>query len=117
MVLIQRVNWDKVTSIVAESIPKNETAHLVNIGPGSGLTRSMEKAFRNGGLVTQTHNIVFDDTKETTILEPPSPEECVAIVGMAVNMPGAPSSSRLWEVLEKGVNTVAEVQSSSWVRD
>lgn len=110
MILIQRVNWDKVTSSVAESIPKNETAHLVNIGPGSGLMRSVEKAFRNGGLVT--HNIVFDDTKETTILDPASPEEYVAVVGMAVNMPGAPSLSKLWEILEEGMNTVAEVQSS-----
>jgi acyl transferase domain-containing protein len=110
MILIQRVDWDKVTSSVAESIPKNETAHLVNIGPGSGLMRSMEKAFRNGGLVT--HNVVFDDTKETTILGPPSPEDCVAVIGMAVNMPGAPSPSKLWEILEEGLNTVAEVQSS-----
>lgn len=110
MILIQRVNWDKVTSSVAESIPKNETAHLVNVGPGSGLLRSIEKAFRNGGLVT--HNVVFDDTKVPTILEPPSPEECVAIVGMAVNMPGAPSLSKLWEVLKEGMNTVTEVESS-----
>ena len=108
MILIQRVNWDKVTSSVAESIPKNEIAHLVNIGPGSGLMRSMEKAFRNGGLVT--HNVVFGDAKETTVVEPPNPEECVAIVGMAVNMPGAPNLSKLWEILEAGVNTVAEVQ-------
>lgn len=110
MILIQRVNWDKVTSSVAESIPKNETAHLVNVGPGSGLMRSIEKAFRDGGLVT--HNVVFDDTRKTTILEPSSPEECVAVVGMAVNMPGAPSLSKLWEVLEEGMNTVAEVESS-----
>jgi acyl transferase domain-containing protein len=107
MILIQRVNWDKVTSSVAESIPENEIAHLVNIGPGSGLMRSMEKAFRNDGLMT--HNVVFGDTKEATVLEPPNPEECVAVVGMAVNMPGAPSSSELWEILEEGVNTVAEV--------
>ena len=110
MILIQRVDWDKVTSSVAESIPENETAHLVNIGPGSGLMRSIEKVFRNGGLVS--HNVVFDDAEETTTSGPPSPEECVAVVGMAVNMPGAPSSSKLWEILKDGVNTVAEVQSS-----
>jgi hypothetical protein len=107
MILIQKVNWDKVTSSVAESIPNNETAHLVNVGPGSGLMRSMEKAFRNSGLMT--YNIVLDDTKKTTILEPPSSEEYIAVVGMAVNMPGAPSSSKLWEILEEGMNTVTEV--------
>ena len=107
-ILVHQVNWDKVTSGVAESIPENETAHLVNVDPGSGLMRSMEKAFRNGGLVT--HNVVFDDAKakKTRILEPI--QECVAVVGMAVNVPGASNSSKLWEILQKGVNTVAEVQ-------
>lgn len=105
MILIQQVNWDKVTSGIAESIPENEAAHLVNVGPGSGLMRSMGKALRNGGLVT--HTVVFDNTKKTTMLEPT--QECVAVVGMAVNMPGAPNSSKLWEILQEGVNTVAEV--------
>ncbi len=43
------------------------------------------------------------------ILEPP--RDYVAIVGMAVNMPGAPNTSKLWEVLEKGLNMVAEVKN------
>lgn len=106
MILIHQVNWVKVTSGVAKCIPENEVAHLVNVGPGSGLTRSMEKGFRKGGLVT--HNAVFDDARKTKILEPT--QECIAIVGMAVNVPGAPNSSKLWEILQKGVNTVAEVQ-------
>lgn len=106
MILIQQVNWDKVTSGVAESIPENETAHFLNVGPGSGLMRSMERALRSGGLVTQ--NVIFDDTEETTFLEPA--QEYVAVVGMAVNMPGAPNATKLWEVLLEGVNTVTEVQ-------
>jgi hypothetical protein len=65
----------------------------------------MERAFRNGGLVT--HNVVLDDTGKATISEPT--RECVAVVGMAVNMPGAPNSSKLWEILQEGVNTVEEV--------
>lgn len=105
MILIQQVNWHKVTSGVAGSIPENDTAHLVNVGPGSGLMRGMERAFRNGGLVT--HNVVLDDTGKATISEPT--RECVAVVGMAVNMPGAPNSSKLWEILQEGVNTVEEV--------
>ena len=36
-------------------------------------------------------------------------QEPIAIVGMAVNMPGAPSASKLWELLEQGINTIAEV--------
>ena len=106
MILIQQVNWDKVTSSVAESIPENETAHFLNVGPGSGLMRSMERALRSSGLVTR--NVILDDTEKTTFLEPA--QECVAIVGMAVNMPGAPNASKLWEILLDGVNTVTEVQ-------
>ena len=36
-------------------------------------------------------------------------QEPIAIVGMAVNMPGAPNVGRLWEILENGSNTVEEV--------
>jgi acyl transferase domain-containing protein len=43
---------------------------------------------------------------------PERPQDQVAIVGMAVNMPGAPNTSRLWEVLEKGLNMVSEVKIS-----
>lgn len=36
-------------------------------------------------------------------------QEPIAIVGMAVNMPGAPNVDRLWEILANGSNTVEEV--------
>jgi hypothetical protein len=105
MILLQQVNWDKVTNAVSKSIPENQTAHLVNVGPGSALMRSMEKVLRNGTLVT--HCIAFRETK-TTIPEPV--RDCVAIVGMAVNMPRAPNASKLWEILDEGINTVMEVK-------
>ncbi|KAI9508881.1 putative polyketide synthase [Russula earlei] len=107
VILVQQVNWDRVTHSVAQSIPENEIAHLVNVGPGTGLLRSMENAFPDGGFVT--HLVTFDDPRKTTILEP---QDCVAIVGMAVNMPGAPNASKLWEILEKGMNTVVEVPAN-----
>ncbi|KAF9025638.1 hypothetical protein BDZ89DRAFT_1161644 [Hymenopellis radicata] len=44
-------------------------------------------------------------------LRPPK-QEPIAIVGMAVNMPGAPNVSKLWEVLEQGINTISEVPES-----
>ena len=109
MILIQPVNWDKVTSAVAQSIPRAGVAHLVNIGPGLGLIRSIEKTLQRGRFVT--HNLVTEDRHRLSVLEPP--RDHVAIVGMAVNMPGASSTSKLWEVLEKGLNTVTEVKISS----
>jgi acyl transferase domain-containing protein len=51
--------------------------------------------------------MAFRETK-TTIPEPA--RDCVAVVGMAVNMPGAPNASKLWEILEEGINTVKEVK-------
>ena len=105
MILLQRVNWDKVINAVAQSIPENQTAHLVNVGPGSGLIRSMEKALRGSAFVA--HHVAFTDTK-TIILE--HGQDCVAIIGMAVNMPGARNTSKLWKILEEGINTVMEVK-------
>jgi hypothetical protein len=105
MILVQSVNWDKVTKSVAQSIPETETAHLVNVGPGAGLMRSMERALPKGGF--RTHYVLIDDERKTAVPEPA--QDYVAVVGMAVNMPGAPNSSRLWEILEEGINTVVEV--------
>lgn len=108
MILVQPVKWDKVTKAVAQTIPENETAHLVNVGPGTGLMRSMEKALPKGGF--RTHYVIFDGTKKTSVSEPA--QDYVVIVGMAVNMPGAPKTSSLWEILEEGINTVVEVKCS-----
>lgn len=105
MILIHPVNWDKVTSAVAQSISKDEVAHLVNVGPGLGLIRSIEKALQSDRFVT--YNLAAEERSRLSILEPP--RDHVAIVGMAVNMPGAPSTSELWEVLEKGLNMASEV--------
>ena len=42
-------------------------------------------------------------------------QEPIAIVGMAVNMPGAPNVGQLWEILAKGSNTVEEVRFESFI--
>ena len=122
MILIQPVNWVKVTNAVAHSVPKNETVHLVNVGPGTGLIRSMEKVVLRRGVST-VHHLVFDDAKKDAIFEPG--QDCIAVVGMAVNFPGAPTVPKLWDILEQGINTLAEVRlilpflkmvSHSWCR-
>lgn len=53
------------------------------------------------------HNLVAKDQHCLSTPEPP--QDHVAIVGMAVNMPGASSTSMLWDVLGKGLNMVSEV--------
>ena len=41
---------------------------------------------------------------------PEAKQEPIAIVGMAVNMPGASNVGQLWEILVNGTNTVEEVR-------
>jgi hypothetical protein len=66
--------------------------------------RSTEKVFKicNGVSVDLTSNDAHGGEKKPK-------QEPIAIVGMAVNMPGAPNTAKLWEVLEQGINTCSEV--------
>ena len=84
---------------------------------------------------TYNRAAVFDPAVPEEHATPAAPhDESIAIVGMAVNMPGAPDASRLWEVhvlenvrrqenfltlsqiLEHGINTVAEVRGLNIVQ-
>lgn len=104
MIMIHPVNWDLVCSSIAERLVAGGigAVDLVNIGPGSGLLKGVGRAlhaqnvsFKAQDLSLQTRNAESNDP--------------IAIVGMAANMPGSPSTDRLWEVLEKGINTVSKV--------
>ncbi|KAF9568001.1 ketoacyl-synt-domain-containing protein [Agrocybe pediades] len=103
MILTQPVNWPDVMASLANAVPSRAVAHVVHFGPGTGLARPMLRAF--GGKAVTTVN--------ATVNEGPSadknPQEPIAIIGMAVNMPGAPNVAKLWEVLEQGINTISEV--------
>ena len=106
MLLTQPVNWDLVVDKVVETSPKDLHIQLLNVGPGTGLTKPVERAL--GSHVTlldlTTHNEIGGLAEKVPKQEP------IAIVGMAVNMPGAPNISQLWETLERGINTIAKVR-------
>jgi len=100
MVLIQPVNWNRVASSLAEAWStfsatelhiSHSCIHLLNFGPGTGLVR----------------NDVHDGKTQPK-------QEPIAIVGMTVNMPGAPNTAKLWEVLKQGINTCSEIPESSF---
>ncbi|KDQ13893.1 hypothetical protein BOTBODRAFT_363123 [Botryobasidium botryosum FD-172 SS1] len=38
--------------------------------------------------------------------------EPIAVIGMAVNLPGAPDATALWKLLEDGLNTISEIPKS-----
>ena len=105
MVLTQPVHWNILVQKLSAIIPERASVRLINMGPGNGLTRSLERAI--------VRNI--PDLLDCTVVHVAAPEfagikqEPIAIIGMAVNMPGASNTSQLWELLEKGLNTVSEV--------
>jgi Beta-ketoacyl synthase, N-terminal domain len=55
---------------------------------------------------------IFQNDKRSDLVQhfSEAKQEPIAIVGMAVNMPGAPDIGQLWEILASGSNTVEEVR-------
>ncbi|KAG6896291.1 Type I Iterative PKS [Termitomyces sp. T32_za158] len=105
MLLVHPVNWNTIVDNIVKILPRDTCVQLLNVGPGLGLSRSTERAFPCG-------QVSIFDVSSTTIQSHPrsSPkQEPIAIIGMAVNMPGAPNVSKLWKVLENGINTVSAI--------
>ena len=65
----------------------------------------------------QTQSIQTDKRSylDKSVLDVYLKQEPIAIVGMAVNMPGAPNVGQLWEILVKGSNTVDEVRFEPFI--
>ena len=107
MLLTQPVNWDLVVDKVVEASPKDMHIQLLNVGPGTGLIKTIERAL-GSSRVTLLDLTTLDE--RCGIEQNVPKQEPIAIVGMAVNMPGAPNTSQLWEILERGINTIGEVR-------
>ncbi|VDB91855.1 unnamed protein product [Peniophora sp. CBMAI 1063] len=104
LILIQPVNWDRVVQSLAGET-QDARLRLVNIGPGASLTKRATR-----GLPRDSFDIVDMSTPRTA--SPAAPrQEPIAVVGMAVDMPGSPSTTQLWKVLEQGINTISEIPS------
>ncbi|KAG6907234.1 Type I Iterative PKS [Tephrocybe rancida] len=105
MLLVHPVNWNLVTNNIVKRLPQNSRLGLLNVGPGLGLSRCTERVFPRGCTTVIDLTSANGDSPR-----PPQPkQEPIAIIGMAVNMPGAPNVSKLWEVLEEGINTISEI--------
>ena len=110
MILTQPVNWERVVSSLADT-PNLDTSlciRLLNFGPGTALVKTVEAAaFKTCNRVSV--DLTLDNTAHRNEKKPK--HEPIAIVGMAVNMPGAPNAGKLWEILEQGINTCTEVNA------
>ena len=106
LLLAKPVNWHLTVGETVKALPERVQVRLLNMGPGTGLARSLEKALSR-------HSVSLLDLsgagKSGASIPKAPKQEAVAIVGMAVHMPGAMNVSELWEVLERGVNTISEV--------
>ncbi|KAF9452485.1 ketoacyl-synt-domain-containing protein [Macrolepiota fuliginosa MF-IS2] len=103
MILTQPVNWDLVTNGLAKAAPPDENICLLNFGPGTGLTRNLERAFPRNRVS------ILDLTTGDPDEKVKPKQDSIAIVGMSVHMPGARDTEELWRVLEEGINTVSSV--------
>ncbi|KAJ7712367.1 putative polyketide synthase [Mycena metata] len=106
MILTQPVNWDLVAVKIIQSVPDASSVRLLNFGPGTGLLKTLERAFPKGRL---SDIDVTRDTRPVASGHVRAKHEPIAIVGMAVNLPGAPNTAKLWDVLQNGINTVSEI--------
>ena len=105
MILLHPVEWDTLVERSVADLAEESIIKFLNIGLGPSLMKRLEFAYRSVGHSCQ----VLDVFENVTAAKPNIKQEPVAIVGMAVNMPGAPTVARLWDLLECGGNTLSMV--------
>ena len=108
-VVTQPVKMDPAVSNDTEGLPCHVPGHIVNVGPGTtdNLSESPDIGHSSSLQSIQTDKRSYLDKH---VSDANLKQEPIAIVGMAVNMPGAPNVDRLWEILVNGSNTVEEVR-------
>ncbi|KAF8962959.1 polyketide beta-ketoacyl-synthase [Flammula alnicola] len=113
MVLTQPVNWDVVIQKTVASLPRDLSVNILNIGLGAGLIKRLEDACSRKNRNCQT----IDFADKTPASPSKIKQEPIAIIGMAVNMPGAPTVSKLWDILKSGKNTVSKIPEDRFNSD
>lgn len=115
LILLERTEFAVMMEKLSEKAARETKVELVNFGPGTGLARVAMRKLKERvpGAVTLS-DISVTSTSANPAKEIPTSanrggQEPIAIVGMAVNFPGARDTSELWRVLEQGINTVEEV--------
>ena len=105
MVLVQPVNWEAVVNCTVASIPSCSEVELLNVD----ISKTLLKGFEN----SLPHHCISDfryfDLKNEDGFPTARAQVPIAIVGMAVKMPGAESVDELWNTLTKGLNTLETV--------
>ena len=80
---------------------------VLNFGPGYGVVKSEAQRRPNVRVLDVSSGKGNDDQGFTPT--PKTSDGDIAIIGMAVDLPGAPDSESLWKVLMDEINTVEQV--------
>lgn len=119
MTMLHPVNFDKVVAGIKADLATKSPARaisFVNVGPGNVLWRGTARALPDVRFAMVDWSSAARPESVPKVVPAPAAKkdaavgrEAIAIVGMAVKLPGAVDASGLWDVLEKGLNTVSEV--------
>ncbi|KAH8109903.1 polyketide synthase [Phellopilus nigrolimitatus] len=114
MIVLERVEFARVLETISERAGRENDVEIMNFGPGMGLARVAMRTLKER--VSGVSFAINDVSNSSAISAKGKPtfvtkdsQEPIAIVGMAVNFPGARDTSELWSVLENGINTVEEI--------
>ncbi|KAK2611577.1 hypothetical protein N8I77_004910 [Diaporthe amygdali] len=113
MILMECTNWisveDAIVSLARERRSQNHDVLTVcNYGPSNGaLTRPKDVP----------EHVEVIDTSVELCTGPTSQEGDIAIVGMSVDLPGAPDPEALWRNLMNGINSCSEIPSDRFQLD
>ncbi|KAG2066907.1 ketoacyl-synt-domain-containing protein [Suillus decipiens] len=111
MIVVSPVEWQSVVQGLGSAVPADAPTQVLNFGPSSGLLRMLEKSL-------STEKVACTDVAVSGTNTPDGPvennfnfkQEPIAIVGMALRLPGgARTANELWELLERGINTISEI--------
>ncbi|KAI5118611.1 hypothetical protein M0805_008042 [Coniferiporia weirii] len=122
MIFLERIEFTSILESLSERIEREKEAEILNFGPGAGLARAAMRALKE---CAPDASLVLNDVSVFTAI-PALPtsargnlttakmdgQDPIAIVGMAVNFPGARNTDELWQVLEQSINTVEEIPQS-----
>lgn len=114
MMLSEPVNWiaveDNILTAIKQSAAAVDTScEILNFGPGYGMSGAKHKLPDNVKIVASSIVETRPLPQDASGLL--SPDD-IAIVGMGVDLPGAPNADALWENLIEGVNSCTEVRSN-----
>ncbi|KAI2469619.1 putative polyketide synthase [Annulohypoxylon bovei var. microspora] len=112
MILLEPVDWVSVQDNVLSEIQKrtdSEKSEILNFGPGYGVSKSTRQLPQTAEIrdvsATGVSSTLEGDASSISL-------DDIAIVGMAVDLPGASDADELWENLCNGVNSCSEIPAS-----